>query len=130
MPPLLRQFNSSSSPSHRAAVLAAISSLVTAAQSVSSLDSSHAQHAIRSLSPFRDGVIDALREGLRTDDLKSAAINGTVSLLRIADFVTRKDMEDLVRAIDDIILNDDDPEHRYVKHAPSALNVDPTPLRV
>ena len=54
--------------------------------------------------------MDVLREGLRTDDLKEAAIRGVMALTETPGFWTRADVEQVVRGIDDILINDDSPE--------------------
>ena len=66
----------------------------------------------RSLTSYHDGLIDVLREGLRTEDLKTPAIKGSVSLIEIPDFVTRDEVEDIVKAMDNILINSKDPELR------------------
>lgn len=58
--------------------------------------------------------MDVLREGLRTDGLKTSAIQGSVALVEIPRFWDRSDVEDIVRSIDDILVNDEDPEIRSV----------------
>lgn len=112
---LFTQFNRPNLPSHRTPILWSISSILIAARSVYGKD-----HAVRSqtqeksLEPFRDSLMDILREGLRTDDLKEAAVRGAVALTEIPGFWSRADVEQIVRGIDDILINDDSPEIKPV----------------
>ena len=113
LPYLFRQFNSPSLPSQRAPILAAISSLILAAKTVyASPNTVRRQAEEKSLSPYRESLVDVLREGLRTEDLKSAAIKGSVSIIELPDFISRTEVEDIVKAMDDILINDSDPENR------------------
>ena len=66
----------------------------------------------KSLSPFRESLVDVMREGLRTEDLKGPAIKGSVSIIELPDLVSRTEIEDIVRGMDDILINDTDPENR------------------
>lgn len=56
--------------------------------------------------------MDVLREGLRSDDLRIAAINGSVATLQLGDLAGRQETEDIVKAINDIVINDRNPVHR------------------
>jgi DNA repair/transcription protein MET18/MMS19 len=65
-----------------------------------------------------------LREGLRTDDLKSPAIKGTVSLVELPGFIDPNDVENIVRGLNDILVNDKIAEHRSaVVKALTAISV-------
>ncbi|WWC93066.1 uncharacterized protein L201_008031 [Kwoniella dendrophila CBS 6074] len=113
LPQLFRQFNSPSVPSHRSPILSTISSLLVAVQSVySSSVSQRSQDQEQSLEPYRDSILDVLREGLRTEGLKSPAIKGCTACVQIPNFWVKEDVEDVVRGLDDILINDQDPEIR------------------
>jgi DNA repair/transcription protein MET18/MMS19 len=89
--------------------------LILAAKTVyASPDTIRRQSDEKSLSPFRGNLVDVMREGLRTEDLKSSAIKGSVSIIELPDFVSRTEIEDIVRSMDDILINDTDAENRYV----------------
>ncbi|WVQ96214.1 hypothetical protein IAU59_003318 [Kwoniella sp. CBS 9459] len=111
-PQLFKQFNSPPLPSHRAPLLSTISSLLIAAQSVYTPESGRRQSQERSLEPFRDGILDVLREGLRTEGLKSPAIKGSEACVQIVGLWGREEVEDVVRGMDDVLVNDNDPETR------------------
>ncbi|KAK8849457.1 hypothetical protein IAR55_004790 [Kwoniella newhampshirensis] len=113
LPKLFRQFNSPALPSHRSPILSTISSLLIAAQSVYGAPDTFRHHAVeKSLEPFRDGLMDGLREGLRTAGLKAPAIRGAVALVEVPGFWNRTEVEDIVRGMDEILVNDEDPEIR------------------
>ena len=108
---LFTQFNRPTLPSHRTPILWSITSILIAARSVYGKDNAtRSQAQEKSLEPFRDSLMDILREGLRTDDLKEAAIRGGLALTETPGFWTRADVEQVVRGIDDILINDDSPE--------------------
>ncbi|WWC65616.1 uncharacterized protein I303_108236 [Kwoniella dejecticola CBS 10117] len=112
-PQLFRQFNSPSVPSHRAPILSTISSLLLAAQSVyTSPDSQRTSRQEQSLEPYLQGILDVLREGLRTDGLKLPALQGCTACVQIPGLWAKEDVEDVVRGLDDILINDEDPEIR------------------
>ncbi|WVF68679.1 hypothetical protein IAT40_003451 [Kwoniella sp. CBS 6097] len=111
-PQLFKQFNSPPLPSHRAPLLSTISSLLIAAQSVYTPESERRQSHERSLVPFREGILDVLREGLRTEGLKGPAIKGSEACVQIAGFWGKEEVEDVVRGMDDALINDNDPETR------------------
>ncbi|OCF43478.1 DNA repair/transcription protein MET18/MMS19 [Kwoniella heveanensis CBS 569] len=111
-PQLFKQFNTPPLPSHRAPLLSTISSLLIAAQSVYTPESVRRQSQERSLEPFRGGILDVLREGLRTEGLKGPAIKGSEACVQIAGFWGREEVEDVVRGMNDILINDNDPETR------------------
>ncbi|WWC73452.1 uncharacterized protein I206_107422 [Kwoniella pini CBS 10737] len=113
LPQLFRQFNSPSLPSHRAPILSTISSLLLAIQSVYSSSESHrTQQDEQSLEPYHQGILDVLREGLRTEGLKAPAIQGCTACVQIPGFWAKEDVENVVRGLDDILVNDEDPEIR------------------
>ncbi|ORY34974.1 Dos2-interacting transcription regulator of RNA-Pol-II-domain-containing protein [Naematelia encephala] len=113
LPQLFRQFNSPSLPSHRSPILSAISSLLISAQSVySAPESGRHQYTEKSLEPFREPLLDVLREGLRTESLRGPAIRGSVALVEIPGFWGRDEVEDVVRGMNDILINDGDVEIR------------------
>ncbi|WWD04098.1 hypothetical protein V865_002163 [Kwoniella europaea PYCC6329] len=113
LPQLFRQFNSPSVPSHRSPILSTISSLLVAVQSVyTSPTSQRKQEEEKSLDPYHTGILDVLREGLRTEGLKSPAIKGCTACVQIPGFWERDDVENVVRGLDDVLVNDEDPEIR------------------
>lgn len=65
-----------------------------------------------SLDRYRDPLLDVMREGLRTDNLKTAAIRGSVAITKIPEFLDSIQVEELVRGIDNLLLNDSDSEVR------------------
>ncbi|WRT69441.1 uncharacterized protein IL334_006427 [Kwoniella shivajii] len=112
-PQLFRQFNSPSLPSHRAPILSTISSLLVAVQSVySSPSSQRSQSQEKALDPYRDGILDVLREGLRTSGLREPSIKGCTACVQIPGFWSKEDVEDVVRGLDDVLVNDSEPEIR------------------
>ncbi|WVW86641.1 hypothetical protein I302_108694 [Kwoniella bestiolae CBS 10118] len=113
LPQLFRQFNSPSVPSHRSPILSTISSLLVAVQSVyTSPTSQRKQAEEKALDPYHGGILDVLREGLRTEGLKSPAIKGCTACVQIPGFWEREDVENVVRGLDDVLVNDEDPEIR------------------
>ncbi|ORX37979.1 Dos2-interacting transcription regulator of RNA-Pol-II-domain-containing protein [Kockovaella imperatae] len=113
LPYLFTKFNRPAVPSSRGSILAAISSLLAAARSVyGAPKAKRHQSDERSLSPFRETLVDVLREGLRTEDLKLPAAKGTVSLVEIPGLIGRSEVEDLVRSLNDALLNDRDEQVR------------------
>lgn len=93
--------------------MSAISSLILAAKTVyASPDTVRQQSEEKSLDPFRESLVDVVREGLRTHDLRSPAIKGAVSIIELPDFVSRTEVEDIVRGMNDILVNDTDLENR------------------
>ncbi len=66
----------------------------------------------RSLEPYREALLDVLREGLRTIDLKLPAIKGSVALAEIPGFWTRYEVEEVVRGMDELLIHDKDDEVR------------------
>ncbi|KAL7424900.1 hypothetical protein Q5752_000586 [Cryptotrichosporon argae] len=107
LPQLFTQFNRPTLPSHRAPILGSISTLLVAARSVyAAPGATRTQQDERSLEPYRDALLDVLREGLRTDGLKIAATNGSVALIEIPGFWTRKEVEDIVRGLNEILVHD------------------------
>lgn len=107
LPHLFKMFNEPSLPSHRSPILATISSLVLAARGVY-VSGSRSQAEERSLSPFREPLIDVLREGLRTEGLKSAAVRGTVALIEVPGFLDKGEIEAIVDGINGILVDEED----------------------
>jgi len=66
----------------------------------------------KSLDPFREPLLDTIKEGLRKEGLRIPAIRGSVSLIEIPGFLQRMEIEDLVKSMGDVLLNDNDPEVR------------------
>ena len=100
-------------PSQRSPILSAVSSLLYAARTIyASPETTRRQSNERSLEPFRESLVDTVREGLRTDDLKVPAIKGAVSLIELPDFINRLEVEDIVRGMDDVLVNDSAAENR------------------
>lgn len=113
LPQLFRKFNRPASPSHRTPILSAISTLLLAAKSVHvAPDTSRHQSEEKSLEAYREPLLDTLREGLRTESLKLPAIRGSVALVEIPGFWGKDEVEDVVRGMNDILVNDTDPETR------------------
>ncbi|TXT13309.1 hypothetical protein VHUM_00676 [Vanrija humicola] len=111
LPQLFRQFNNPALPSQRVPLLSAITTLLMAAKSVyAAPDAERRQEQECSLEPFREPLFDVLREGLRTDGLKAAAVRGSVSLAEIPGFWGRQEVEEIVQLMDDLLLNDRDEE--------------------
>jgi DNA repair/transcription protein MET18/MMS19 len=110
---LFGQFNRPTLPSHRAPILAAISAILIACQTVYAppTASRHQAHE-RSLEPFKESILDTLREGLRTDGLKISAIRGSVAAVDIPEFLSRREVEDLLRGMNDVLINEEDLETR------------------
>jgi hypothetical protein len=69
----------------------------------------------KSLEVFREPLIDTLREGLRTERLKLPAINGCVALVQIPAFWGPVEVEEILKSMNDILLNGSDVEVRYVR---------------
>lgn len=113
LPQLFRQFNRPALPSHRAPILAALSAILIAGQSVyANPETGRRQDQERSLEPFRENIQDTLREGLRTNGLKISAIRGSVAIIDIPAFLGRQEVEELVRGMNDVLVNDEDVETR------------------
>ncbi|WVQ75192.1 hypothetical protein IAR50_004803 [Cryptococcus sp. DSM 104548] len=112
LPQLFRSFNSPTLPSHRSPILSSISSLLFACQSTYSSSSQRSYDDEQVLEPYRGDLIDVLREGLRTEGLKSPAIKGCVALVGVERYWSRLEVEDVVRGMDDILVNDNNPEIR------------------
>ena len=113
LPQLFRQFNQPTLPSHRAPILAALSALLIACQTVyANPESQRHQANERSMEPFRESIQDTLREGLRTDGLRISAIRGSIAVMDIPGFLGRQDVEDLIRGMNDVLVNDEDIETR------------------
>lgn len=70
------------------------------------------QETERSLEPYREPLLDVLREGLMTRDLKVSAIKGSVSLAEIPGFWSKLDVEEIVRGMNNLVVNDKDPDVR------------------
>jgi DNA repair/transcription protein MET18/MMS19 len=70
------------------------------------------QEEERSLEPYREGSLDVLREGLRTNNLKDPAVRGTVALIEIPGFLAKEEVEELVRGLDEIVIHERDSEVR------------------
>ncbi|WWD20081.1 hypothetical protein CI109_104555 [Kwoniella shandongensis] len=131
LPKLFRQFNSPALPSHRSPILSTISSLLIAAQSVYAAPNTTRHHNVeKSLEQYRDGLMDVLREGLRTQGLKAPGIRGSVALVEIPAFWGRAEVEDIVRAMDEILVHDEDPEIRpeVIKGLTSISKIHPTTI--
>jgi len=113
LPQLFRQFDQPTLPSHREPILNYIVTFLVVARSVyAAPDTKRNQAAERSLEPFRNGLMDVLREGLRTNGLKVPAIKGSVALAEIPGFLGKQEVEDIVHSMDDMLINEKDPEVR------------------
>ncbi|KAL1408286.1 hypothetical protein Q8F55_005092 [Vanrija albida] len=111
LPQLFRQFNNPALPSQRVPLLSSITTLLMAAKSVyAAPGAERRQEQERSLEPFREPLFDVLREGLRTEGLKPAAVRGSVSLAEIPGFWGRQEVEEIVQLMDDLLVNDSDEE--------------------
>lgn len=112
-PPLFKLFDQPKVAGHRAPILHAISSVLLAARSVYAVPGATRREADEgSLEPYREALLDVLREGLRTIDLKIPAIKGSVALAEIPGFWTRHEVEEVVRGMDELLINDKDDEVR------------------
>ncbi|BEJ17350.1 hypothetical protein CspHIS471_0607510 [Cutaneotrichosporon sp. HIS471] len=112
-PSLFKLFDQPKVAGHRAPILHAITSVLLAARSVYAIDGATRREADeRSLEPYREALLDVLREGLRTIDLKIPAIKGSVALAEIPDFWTRLEVEEVVRGMDELLIHDKDDEVR------------------
>lgn len=56
--------------------------------------------------------MDTLREGLRTNGLKEPAARGCVALAEIQGMWSRMEVEEVVKGMDDIVLNEENGEVR------------------
>ena len=116
LPQLFRQFNRPALPSHRTPILSSIASLLYACRTVyGTADATRNQKIEKSLEPFRESLMDVLREGLRTDDLKTPAIKGSVALAEIPGFWVRDEVEDIVKGMNEILVNVKDQANRCVQ---------------
>jgi DNA repair/transcription protein MET18/MMS19 len=68
----------------------------------------------KSLDPYRESLLDVLREGLRTETLREPAVRGSVALVEIPGFLGREEVEDLVRGLNEIVVHDANAEMRCV----------------
>jgi Icc-related predicted phosphoesterase len=59
--------------------------------------------------------MDVMREGLRTDDLRNWGILGSVAMIEIPGFLSASEAEDLIKGMNEILINDDDEQNRCVK---------------
>ncbi|KAK4683806.1 DNA repair/transcription protein MET18/MMS19, partial [Tremellales sp. Uapishka_1] len=115
LPQLFRQFNSPALPSHRTPILSAITSIILACRSVYGNPESRRNHYDeKGLENYRDGLMDVLREGLRTGRLKAPAIRGCVGLTEIPGFWGKEEVGEVVKGMNDVLVNDEDPEIRPV----------------
>lgn len=113
LPQLFRQFNRPALASHRPPILFAISTLLLAARSIYAAPATQRhQYDEKSLEPFRDSLLDVLREGLRTTGLKVSAVKGSVALVEVPGFWAKGEVEDVVRGMNDALINDADPDVR------------------
>lgn len=95
--------------------MAALSAILIACQSVyANPEMQRSQAAEKSLEPFHENIQDTLREGLRTSGLKISSIRGSVAIIDIPGFLGRQDVEDLIKGMNDVLVNDDDLETRQV----------------
>ncbi|KLT44071.1 ARM repeat-containing protein [Cutaneotrichosporon oleaginosum] len=112
-PPLFKLFDQPKVAGHRAPILHAISSVLLAARSVYAVSGAIRRETDeRSLEPYREALLDVLREGLQTIDLKIPAIKGSVALAEIPGFWSRLEVEKVVRGMDELLINDKDEEVR------------------
>jgi DNA repair/transcription protein MET18/MMS19 len=69
----------------------------------------------RTFEQYREALMDTLREGLRTEGLKEPAVRGCVALVEIPGFWGRGEVEDVVKGMDDALLNDKSSEVKLVR---------------
>lgn len=113
MPQLFRQFNRPVLPSHRVPILWSISTILIAlSKNYAATGTRRTYEDERPLDMFRDALMDTLREGLRTDQLREAAIRGCVALAEMPGFWAREDVETVVGGIGDVLLGDSTAEIR------------------
>lgn len=107
LPHLFRQFNHPTNPSHRAPILWSLTSLLIAASKVYAPPGSPRQYSHeRPFEQYREALMDTLREGLRTNGLKEPAARGCVALSEIPGLWSRTEVEEVVRGMGDIVLNE------------------------
>ena len=68
------------------------------------------QYDEKSLEPFRENLMDVLREGLRTDGLQVSAVKGCVALIEIPGFWAKGEVEEVIRGINVLLTGDENPE--------------------
>ncbi|EJT48863.1 hypothetical protein A1Q1_02122 [Trichosporon asahii var. asahii CBS 2479] len=113
LPQLFRDFNEPKLPSYRVPLINVITTLLLAARSVYGAEgATRRQSDEHSLDRYRDSLLDVMREGLRTDQLKTAAIRGSVAMAEIPDFLDALQVEELVKGIDNLLVHDNDEEVR------------------
>lgn len=113
LPQLFRQFNVPKLPSHRENIISYVTILLMAARSVYAVPgATRRQEQERSLEPYRENLLDVIREGLRTRDLKVSAVRGSVALAEIPGFWTKREVEEVVQGMDDLLINEKDPDVR------------------
>ncbi len=119
LPQLFRQFNVPLLPAHRSPILSTITSLLLACKSVyADPQSKRNQGEEKSLELFREPILDTLKEGLRKSGLRIPAVRGAVAVIEIPGFLDRTEVEDLVKSMNDVLLNDEDPEIRSATLSP------------
>ena len=111
LPQLFRQFNHPALPSHRPPILATISSLLLGARSVyATPETKRHQYDEESLEPFREELLDVLREGLRTDGLQVSAVKGCVALIEVPGFWAKGEVEEVIRGMNTLLTGDENLE--------------------
>jgi DNA repair/transcription protein MET18/MMS19 len=113
LPQLFKQFDQPALPSHREPILNYIVTFLVVARSVyAGPDAKRSQSSERTLEPFRNNLLDVLREGLRTNGLKAPAVRGSVALIEIPGYLGKEETETIVHSVDDLLINEKDPEIR------------------
>jgi DNA repair/transcription protein MET18/MMS19 len=116
LPQLFRQFDRPVLPTHRSAIIGAIGALVMAASTVyAKPESGRRFDDEKSLESCRGSLMDVMREGLRTDDLRNWGILGSVAMIEIPGFLSASEAEDLIKGMNEILIHDDDEQNRCVE---------------
>jgi DNA repair/transcription protein MET18/MMS19 len=113
LPQIFRQFNRPALPSHRAPLISTLSALLLAARSVYAVEGTNrSEEQEKAFGRYRESILDVLREGLRTDGLKGPAVRGSVSMIEVPGLLDRGEVEDLVKGMDDVLVNEQEQDLR------------------
>lgn len=66
----------------------------------------------KSLASCRGSLMDVMREGLRTDDLRNWGILGSVAMIEIPGYLSASEAEDLIKGMNEILIHDNDEQNR------------------
>lgn len=97
----------------------AIALLLTSASVVyGAPDSKRSLETERALSTYRSDTFEYLRAGLQSEELLTPAIRGSVAATQIPGFLETHEIEELVKAIDQLHIDSPTEELRYVVMIP------------